>query len=139
MTTYFGENYDGRLFEKWEAINSEIRIFFEDVFAGGWSSLYCQLTWNALTLENEADLEIFDLLLKIDIKNGADPSEIILYLCQYGAFEAIKVRESLNKFQVTVLMDSSTIYNIRTSYNCVNLFNLFSSESESESLRLFQN
>ena len=67
-------------------------MYFEDGNVGGYSSWYCSKTWNDETLENEADLEIFDLLLKIDIKNGADTSKIVLWLCNYGAFEAVKVR-----------------------------------------------
>ena len=50
-------------------------------------------TWNDETLENDADLEIFDLLLKIDIKNGADTPKIVDWLCTYGAFAAVKVRK----------------------------------------------
>ena len=69
---------------------------FQNGTVGGWSSLYCKVTWNDETLENDADLKIFDLLLKIDIKNGADTSNIVDSLCFYGAFEAVKVRNSLS-------------------------------------------
>ena len=62
---------------------------------GGWSSHYCSETWNSETLENEADLEIFDILFKIDIQNGANASKIVHSLCQFGAFEAVKVRNNL--------------------------------------------
>ena len=98
LLNYFGENYDGRIFKKCEFIIIEIETYFKDARVGGWSSFYCKVTWNDSTLENEADLEIFDLLLKIDIKNGADLSKIVRHLCKYGAFEAIKVR--LNKTKV---------------------------------------
>ena len=54
--------------------------------------MYCKKTWNDSTLENDADLEIFDLLLKIDIQNGVDSYKIVRNLCFYGAFEAVKVR-----------------------------------------------
>ena len=60
-------------------------------------------TWNDRTLENEADFEIFDLLLKIDIKNEADSSKIVESLCFYGAFEAVKVRNNLTSSQGTVI------------------------------------
>ena len=91
MSIYFGENHDVKLLKKWEDVIIEIEIYFKDGHVGGWSNLYCRMTWNDETLENEADLEIFDLLLKIDIKNGADPSKIVRNLCFFGAFEAVKV------------------------------------------------
>ena len=73
---YFGENYDGRLSEKWEVFQETV-MYFKDGTVGGYSSYYCALTWKDETLENEADFEIFDLLFKIDIKNGADTSKIV--------------------------------------------------------------
>ena len=91
LATYFREKYDGSLFKKWKAIIFETDLYYEDDLVGGWSSMYCRLTWNDRTLENEADLEIFDLLLKIDIKNGADSSKVVHSLCTDGAFEAVKV------------------------------------------------
>ena len=94
LSNYFGESYDEKLSEKWEAIVFETFINSGDGAVGGWSSEYCKKTWNDVTLENDADLEIFDLLLKIDIKNGADISKIVLWLCAFGAFEAVKVRRS---------------------------------------------
>ena len=75
------------------AVIFEIETYFKDNAVGGWSSLYSRVTWNDWTLENNADLEIFDLLLKIDIKNGADTSKIVESLCLYGAFEAVKVKK----------------------------------------------
>ena len=92
LSNYFGASYDQEVSEKWEAVLYEIETYFKDGYAGGWSSYYCKKTWNDSTLENEADLEIFDLLFKIDIKNGADTSKIVHSLCFYGAFEAVKVR-----------------------------------------------
>ncbi len=91
LSNYFGASYDEEVSEKWEAVIIEIRLYFEDVNVGGWSSYYCKMTWNDSTLENDADLEIFDLLFKIDIENGADTSKIVWNLCGYGAFEAVKV------------------------------------------------
>ena len=94
LSNYFGVSYDEKVSEKWAAIVFETFINFDDGAVGGWSSEYCRKTWNDLTLENDADLEIFDLLLKIDIKNGADISKIVLWLCAFGAFETVKVRRS---------------------------------------------
>ena len=91
LSTYFGENYDKEVSEKWRDIIRESLRYSK---IGGWSSCYCSVTWNGSTLENEADLEIFDLLLKIDIKNGADTSKIVQSLCINGAFEAVKVRKN---------------------------------------------
>ena len=68
MSIYFGENHDVKLLKKWEDVIIEIEIYFKDGHVGGWSILYCRMTWNDETLENEADLEIFDLLLKIFVK-----------------------------------------------------------------------
>ena len=68
-----------------------MRLYLEDAAVGGWSSFYCRKTWNDWTLKNEADLTIFDLLFKIDVQNGADPSKIVRSLCFNGAFEAVKV------------------------------------------------
>ena len=99
LSNYFGASYDEEFSEKWRAVIFEIELCFKDVKIGGWSSCYCKETWNDETLENEADLEIFDLLLKIDIKNGADTSKIVLYLCMFGAFEAVKVRKSQFDFK----------------------------------------
>ena len=95
LLIYFGKNYDGRLSKKWAAVIIEIETYFEDDEVGGWSSFYCQKTWIDSTLENEADLEIFDLLFEIDIQNGADTSKIVRNLCFNGAFETVKVRNSL--------------------------------------------
>ena len=49
---------------------------------------------NDSTLENDADLEIFDLLFEIDNRNGGDLSKIVLSLCLDGAFEPVKVKKS---------------------------------------------
>ena len=92
MSTYFADDYDEGLLDNCLYILVEIQLYFKDGEIGGWSSCYCKETWNHETLENEADLEIFDLLLKIDIKNGADTSKIVQNLCRDGAFEAVKVR-----------------------------------------------
>ena len=78
-------------------------MYFEDGQVGGWSSFYCSETWNDSSLENDADFEIFDLLLKIDIQNGADTSKIVLFLCGYGAFEAVKVRKIKLFFHVILI------------------------------------
>ena len=93
LSTYFGAYYDEESSKKWGDVIREIKLYFKDGFHGGWSSWYCSVTWNDSTLENEADLEIFDLLLRIDMQNGADSSEIVESLCLRGAFEAIKVRK----------------------------------------------
>ena len=93
LKKYFGAGYD-EVSKKWGAVIYEIETYFRDDNLGGWSSFYCKMTWNDSTLENDADLEIFDLLLKIDIKNGAYISKIVLHLCLFGAFEAVKVRKS---------------------------------------------
>ena len=92
LSDYFGDHFDGRLSEPLEHVISEIHLYFKDSYVGGWSSSYCKFAWNDVTLENEADLEIFDLLFKIDIQNEADSSEIVYGLCNVGAFEAVKVR-----------------------------------------------
>ena len=92
LTIYFGGNYDMRLFEKWEALIFEITLYLDDGQVGGWSGFYCQMTWNKMTLKSEADLKIFDLLLKIDIQNEFDTSKIVYSLCNDGAFEVVKVR-----------------------------------------------
>ena len=94
LSNYFGNSYDEKVSDKWRDIIWEIQRYFEDRFQGGWSSYYCQMTWNDSTLENEADLDIFDLFLKIDIQNGADTSKIVHSLCKEGAFEAVKVRKT---------------------------------------------
>ena len=93
LSNYFGATYDQEVSVKWKIVISEIELYFKEGDVGGWSSLYCRVTWNDETLENEADLEIFEILFKIDIKNGADTSKIVQGLCAYGAFQAVKVRE----------------------------------------------
>ena len=98
LSNYFGASYDEEVSEKWEKVTREIELYFKDGYVGGYSNWYCKETWNDSTLENDADLEIFDLLLKIDIQNGADTSKIVRSLCQYGAFEAVKVRKSYLPF-----------------------------------------
>ena len=92
LSNYFDTSYDEEVSEKWAFVIVEIEIYYADGKVGGWSSLYCKWTWNDETLENEADLEIFDLLFKIDIKNKADRSKIVNILCYFGAFKAVKVR-----------------------------------------------
>ena len=94
LSNYFGASYDEEVSEKSGDVIEEINMYFEDGKVGGWSSFYCKKTWNDSTLNNDANLEIFDLLLKIDIKNGADLSKIFLELCFFGAFEAVRVRNS---------------------------------------------
>ena len=94
LSNYFGAGYDEDVSQKWGSVIIEIQMYFKDGHVGGWSSFYCKFNWNDSTLENEADLEIFDLLLKIDIQNGADVSKIVLVLCGYGTFEAVKVSKS---------------------------------------------
>ena len=98
LSNYFGTDYDEEDSDKWKPVIDEIRLYFEYGEVGGWSSYYCSVTWNDETLENDADLEIFDLLEKIDMKNGADSSKIVHVLCLDGAFEAVKVRKSLFYF-----------------------------------------
>ena len=92
LSDYFGDHFDGRLSDQLDAVIVEIILSFEDSRVGGWSIYYCKVTWSDSNLETDADLEIFDLLLKIDIQNGADPSKIVNGLCNVGAFEAVKVR-----------------------------------------------
>ena len=112
LSNYFGASYDGEVSEKWGDIILEINKYFKDGYFGGWSSYYCKKTWNDEILENEADLEIFDLLFKIDIKNGADLSKIVHSLCKNGAFEAVKVRQSQFHFhQILTLVFFFLIYN----------------------------
>ena len=94
LSNYFGASYDKEVSEKWGDIIRVIEMDFKDGDVRGWSSYYCKVTWNDSTLENDADLEIFDLLYKIDTKNGADASKIVWNLCLNGAFEAVKVRNS---------------------------------------------
>ena len=93
-------SYDKKVSKKWKDIIREIILYFKDGHFGGWSSYYCKKTWNDSTLENDADLEIFELLLKIDIRNGAHASKIVQQLCGYGAFEAVKVRKSYFPFHM---------------------------------------
>ena len=92
LSNYFGASYDKKFSKKWEDITIEIKLYLAEGSVGGWSSYYCKKTWNDSTLENDADLEIFDILLEIDIKNGADTSKIVDRLCFNGALEAVKVR-----------------------------------------------
>ena len=68
LSNYFGASYDKKVSEKWSDIITEIEMYYADGKVGGWSSYYCKMTWNDSTLENDADLEIFDLLLKIFVK-----------------------------------------------------------------------
>ena len=98
LLNYFGENYDGN--ENDDAVIFEIETYFKNGRVGGWSSRYCKATWNDKTLENEADFEIFELLFEIDIKNGADLTKIVQNLCFNGAFEAVKVRNSLTHVKI---------------------------------------
>ena len=93
LSNYFGADYDEKVSGKWKAVIDEIETYFEDDSVGGWSSFYCKMNWNDETLENEADLEIFDLVLTIDIKNGADIARIVDSLCFNGAFDAVKVKK----------------------------------------------
>ena len=94
MSNYFGAGYDEEVSEKSNFFIWEMELYFEEGDAGGWSSYYCKVNWNDSTLENDADLEIFEILLKIDIKNGADTSKIVDSLCADGAFEAVKVKKA---------------------------------------------
>ena len=100
-------------------------MYFEDGQPGGWSSFYCSETWNDETLENDADLEIFDLLLKIDNKNGADTSKIVLFLCGYGAFEAVKVRKIKLPFHEILIFVFKLQIIHRFNSNFSSLLNLY--------------
>ena len=91
MAINFGQIYDENFFKIWEAILIETKLYLKRDWIGGWSSFYCKAAWNDSTLENDVNLDIFDLLLEIDKRNGANPSTIVLGLCNCGAFEAIKV------------------------------------------------
>ena len=104
LRNYFGACYDEKFSEKLGAIIFEQRFYFTDGYVGGYSSYYCHNTWNDATLENEADLEIFDLLFKIDIQNGADTSKIVNSLCVNGAFEAVKVRKKASLIFIRSLL-----------------------------------
>ena len=92
LSDYFGDHFDGILSEQSEDVIEEIKMYFKDGLVGGYSSFYCKITWNDSTQENDADLKVFDLLLEIDIQNGADSSKILQNLCHNGAFETVKVR-----------------------------------------------
>ena len=67
LSNYFGASYDEEVSANLGFIIREIILYFKDDTVGGWSSYYCKETWNDETLENEADLEIFDLFFEIDI------------------------------------------------------------------------
>ena len=98
LLNYFGSYYGEKVSKSWKGIIRENKMYFDDGFVGGWSSFYCSKIWNKSTLENDADLGIFDLLFEIDIKNGADPTKIANWLCFFGAFEALKVRNGFFNF-----------------------------------------
>ena len=98
LSNYFDASYDQKETKKLRDIIREIKRYFKDGSVGGWSSLYCKVTWNDQTLENDADFEIFDILFKIDIQNGADSSKIVQSLCFNGAFEAVKVKQAISFF-----------------------------------------
>ena len=93
LSTYFGASFDRKVSRKWRDIIRETETYFKDGSYGGYSSLHCEETWNDSTLENDADLKIFDLLFKIDIQNGAHPSKIVNSLFIVGAFDAVKVKK----------------------------------------------
>ena len=54
--------------------------------------MYCIDAWEEEKLKNDADSAVFDLLLEIDVENGADTTKILNSLCFFGAFGAVKVR-----------------------------------------------
>ena len=93
LSNYFGASYNAENSKKWENVMREIKRYFKDESVGGWSSYYCKKTWNASTLKNDAHLEIFGFLLKIDIQNGADTSKIAKSLCKNNAVKAVEVRK----------------------------------------------
>ena len=73
----------------------EIETYFkkgeDGIIIGGWSCLYCKETWDDWSLKNNADLEVFEILFKIDTQNGTETSKIFQNLCKYGAYEAVEV------------------------------------------------
>ena len=78
-----------------EGIKVESGMIFKEGYPGGYSIIYCCAAWDEERLKSEADLAVFDLLFKIDIKNGADRTKILGRLCGFGAFGAVKVRANL--------------------------------------------
>ena len=90
-----------------EGMKYESELYFKEGTVGGYSSFYCVATWDEYGLKNEADLALFDLLLEIDVKNGADTTKILNNLCKGGAFGAAKVRANL-KIEIPFLFREST-------------------------------
>ena len=94
LSSYFGASHVKADSLKGKFFYLEMLISFKNDQSGGYSGAYCASTWNDSTLKNDADLEVFDLLFEIDIKNGADPSKLVNNLCNRGAFEAVKVGQN---------------------------------------------
>ena len=104
---YFGTAFDEKKVGVLEGIKIEGLMYFKEGKVGGYSSCYCKMAWDKKRLKCDADLSVFDLLLEIDVKNGADTTKILNNLCKGGAFGAAKVRANL-KIEIPFLFREST-------------------------------
>ena len=94
---HFGSHFEkfSNLYEKideLQGMRAENDIYFNEKGPGGYSSLYCSVAWDDESLQNDADLAIFNLLFEIDLENDAETTIILNNLCIIGAFGAVKVR-----------------------------------------------
>ena len=86
---YFG-SFENENIGVLDGIKYESRLYFKFRTPGGYCSLYCNMALDEENLKNDADLSLFDLLLQIDIENGAEPTKILNSICLNGAFGAVK-------------------------------------------------
>ena len=85
-----------------DQLESEISMYESDGKMGGFSTQYLNRKWDDFKMRSTAKTEIFEQLLEIDIKNGADISRILFYVCSSGNFELLKLKiwnEQVIKFE----------------------------------------
>ena len=58
---------------------------------GGYSAFYCTKAHDTETLEYDASTAIFQTLLLLDSKNGANRSRIVRQVCKSSAFKILQV------------------------------------------------
>ena len=80
--------------------NFETKLYFKDSYSGGYSTGYLRFTWKEIDLKCEADSTLFREIFEMDIRNGAEPTKLLLYVCLYGGWSILKVKLTFSDFKL---------------------------------------
>jgi len=97
LMTYFTQS-DKEKLERFNVIEknnslfvAETKLYSPEFTEFGYSGLYLDCNWSDAEQQNKANLMLFEKLSKFDQKRGITKEELLFTICNYGAFQLIRV------------------------------------------------